>query len=108
MAVVSDYVTDHVVIVGYGAVGKRIDDILAKKGIHLVVVDHVVDHNREIVERFRKQGIHAVAGDAADPAVQIQAHIAGASVLIITAADVFSGYDKWWRQRRSSNHRLRC
>lgn len=30
-----------------------------------------------------------MAGDAADPAVLIQAHIAGASVLIITAADVF-------------------
>ena len=49
IAVTSNYVTNHVVIVGYGAVGKRVGDILAKKGIHLVVVDHVVDHNREIV-----------------------------------------------------------
>ncbi|SDY25533.1 YbaL family putative K(+) efflux transporter [Nitrosomonas sp. Nm33] len=83
LAVASNYVTNHVVIVGYGAVGKRIGEILAKKGIHFVVVDH----NREVVERLRKQGIHAVAGDATDPAVLIQAHIARASVLIITAAD---------------------
>lgn len=83
MAVASNYVTDHVVIVGYGAVGRRVSEILAQKEIHFVVADH----NREVVERLRKQGIHAVAGDAADPAVLIQAHIARASVLIITAAD---------------------
>lgn len=83
MAVASDYVTDHVVIVGYGAVGRRVSEILAEKGIRFVVADH----NREIVERLRKQGIHAVAGDAAEPVVLIQAHIARASVLIITAFD---------------------
>jgi monovalent cation:H+ antiporter-2, CPA2 family len=83
MAVASDYVTDHVVIVGYGAVGKRVGEILAKKGIHFVVADH----NREIIEQLRKQGIQAVAGDAGDPAVLIQAHIARASVLIVTAFD---------------------
>ncbi|SFM41262.1 YbaL family putative K(+) efflux transporter [Nitrosomonas communis] len=83
MAVASNYVTNHVVIVGYGAVGKRVSEILVKKEIHFVVADH----NREIVERLRKDGIHAVAGNAADPAVLIQAHISRASVLIITAAD---------------------
>ena len=83
MAVESNYVTNHVVIVGYGAVGKRISEMLAKKDIHFVVADH----NREIVERLRREGIHAVAGDAVEPAVLIQAHISRASVLIITAAD---------------------
>jgi CPA2 family monovalent cation:H+ antiporter-2 len=83
MAVASHYVTNHVVIVGYGAVGKRVSEMLAKKEIHFVVADH----NREIVERLRREGIHAVAGDAVEPAVLIQAHISRASVLIITAAD---------------------
>ncbi|WP_430232459.1 YbaL family putative K(+) efflux transporter [Nitrosomonas communis] len=83
MAVESNYVTNHVVIVGYGAVGKRVSEMLAKKDIHFVVADH----NREIVERLRRGGIHAVAGDAVEPAVLIQAHISRASVLIITAAD---------------------
>ncbi|SDW34571.1 YbaL family putative K(+) efflux transporter [Nitrosomonas communis] len=83
MAVESNYVTNHVVIVGYGAVGKRVSEMLAKKDIHFVVADH----NREIVERLRREGIHAVAGDAVEPAVLIQAHISRASVLIITAAD---------------------
>lgn len=83
MEVAADYVTDHVVIVGYGAVGKRVGEILAKKGIHFVVADH----NREIIEQLRKQGIQAVAGDAGDPAVLIQAHIARACALIVTAFD---------------------
>lgn len=83
MAVASNYVTNHVVIVGYGAVGKRVGEMLTKEEIHFVVADH----NREIVERLRREGIHAVAGDAVEPAVLIQAHISRASVLIITAAD---------------------
>lgn len=47
----------------------------------------MADHNREVVEQLRKQGIHAVAGDASDPAVLIQAHISRASILIVTACD---------------------
>jgi CPA2 family monovalent cation:H+ antiporter-2 len=38
----------------------------------------VAEQNRELVERLRKQGIAAVFGNAADPAVLIQAHIAEA------------------------------
>ena len=83
MAVASNYVTNHVVIVGYGAVGKRVGEMLTKEEIHFVVADH----NREIVVRLRREGIHAVAGDAVEPAVLIQVHISRASVLIITAAD---------------------
>ena len=40
------------------------------------------------MEQLRKHHAHAVAGDAADPAVLIQAHIARAGAMIITAADV--------------------
>lgn len=83
-SVASTHVTGHVVIVGYGAVGKRVSETLASQGTHYVVVDQ----NREIVEQLRKHHAHAVAGDAADPAVLIQAHIARAGAMIITAADV--------------------
>ncbi|MBK7353077.1 MAG: cation:proton antiporter [Nitrosomonas sp.] len=83
-SVASTHVTGHVVIVGYGAVGKRVGETLASKGTRYVVVDQ----NREIVEQLRKHHTHAVAGDAADPAVLIQAHIARANTMIITATDV--------------------
>jgi CPA2 family monovalent cation:H+ antiporter-2 len=43
----------------------------------------VVDQNRERVEELRAQGRPAVFGDAADPAVLIQAHIARAALLVV-------------------------
>ncbi len=77
--------TGHVVIVGYGRVGRRIVEILVGRGVPMVVADH----NREIVERLREQGIPAVSGDASDPAVLIQAHIARARMLVIATPDAF-------------------
>lgn len=81
--VTSSYVTSHVVLVGYGRVGERIGETLRKEGIPLVVAEQ----NRETVEGLRKRGIHAVAGDAAEPAVLIQAHIARAAMLVIAVPD---------------------
>jgi CPA2 family monovalent cation:H+ antiporter-2 len=36
---------------------------------------------------LRKRGTHAVAGDAAEPAVLIQAHVARAAMLVIAVPD---------------------
>ncbi len=75
----------QVVLVGYGRVGRMIADSLAERGIHFVVAEQ----NRERVEELRKRDIPAVAGNAADPAVLIQAHIARASLLVIATPDTF-------------------
>jgi CPA2 family monovalent cation:H+ antiporter-2 len=75
--------TGHVTLVGYGRVGRRLGEALAKNGISFVVAEE----NREIVEKLRESGIAAVSGDAADPAVLIQAHVARARLLVITATD---------------------
>ncbi|MEO8407310.1 MAG: YbaL family putative K(+) efflux transporter, partial [Oxalobacteraceae bacterium] len=77
--------TGQVVLVGYGRVGRRIAEILAGRGIHFVVAEQ----NRDIVEQLRKQGISAVAGNAAEPSVLIQAHIATATMLVIATPDTF-------------------
>src|SRR5690606_8556636 len=45
--------------------------------------------NRETVENLRKNNIPAVCGDAADPNVLIQAHIAKAGILIAATASTF-------------------
>jgi CPA2 family monovalent cation:H+ antiporter-2 len=75
--------TGHVTLVGYGRVGRRIGEALTRNGISFVVAEE----NREIVEKLRKTGVAAVSGDAADPAVLIQAHVARAHMLVITATD---------------------
>lgn len=77
------YLENQVVLVGYGRVGKRIAETLVSRKIPFVVAEQ----NREQVERLRQQGIPAVSGDAADPSVLIQAHIADAATLVITLPD---------------------
>ena len=72
-------------LVGYGRVGRRIADELNAHGIHFVVAEQ----NRELVEQLRRRGVPAVAGDAAEPAVLIQAHVARASMLVVATPDTF-------------------
>lgn len=84
-SVSSDYLTGHVLLVGYGRVGRRIAAALRERGLRLVVAEE----NRERVEALREQGIHAVAGDASEPAVLVQAHVARARVLVIAIPDTF-------------------
>jgi len=85
MSVPHEHLDGQVVLVGYGRVGRRIAEVLAKHGIPFVVAEQ----NREIVDQLRKDGIHAVAGNAGEPAVLIQAHIARAGMLVIATPDTF-------------------
>ena len=75
--------TGQVVLFGYGRVGKRIAQALAAQRIAFVVAEQ----NREFVEKRRSQGVPAVSGDATEPAVLIQAHIANAAMLVIATHD---------------------
>jgi len=80
------YLEGQVVLVGYGRVGKRIAKALSDSNIPYVVAEE----NREIVENLRKKGIPAVSGNASEPAVLIQAHIANASMLVIATPDTIN------------------
>lgn len=82
------YLEKQVVLVGYGRVGQRIADALDCQGIPYVVADQ----NRELVESLRNKGVAAVSGDAAEPSVLIQAHIADAAMLIIASPDPINVY----------------
>ena len=77
------YLSSQVVLVGYGRVGRRIAAALAAQGIPYVIADE----NREIVERLRAEGIAAVSGNASEPSVLIQAHIARARMLVIAVPE---------------------
>lgn len=69
-----------VVLVGHGRLGRGIAESLRECAIPFVVAEQ----NREEVDALRANGFLAVAGDAADPAVLIQAHIVRATALVIT------------------------
>ena len=77
------YLEGQVMLVGYGRVGRRVAKALDVRGIPYVVAEQ----NRELVEGLRKQGMVAVSGDASEPSVLIQAHIAEAAMLVIAAPD---------------------
>lgn len=75
--------TGHVVLVGYGRVGRRIAESLAAREIPLVVAEQ----NRELVEELRARNMSAVSGDAVQPEVLVQAHIANAGMLVVAVPD---------------------
>lgn len=78
------YLEGQVVLVGYGRVGRRIARSLDERGIPYVVAEQ----NRELVEDLRKQGKVAVSGNAAEPVVLVQAHIADAAMLVVAVPDL--------------------
>lgn len=83
MSTDSKYLKNQVVLVGFGRVGRRVADQLKALDIPFVVAEQ----NREQVEHLRDNGFAAVAGNAADPAVLVQAHIMHARMLVIATPD---------------------
>ncbi|RZL65830.1 MAG: Kef family K(+) transporter [Variovorax sp.] len=86
MSTEARYLSRQVVLVGYGRVGRRIAAELTARDIPFVVAEQ----NRELVESLRAQGMAAVWGDAAEPVVLIQAHIARAKVLVVATPDTLN------------------
>ncbi|HSH72199.1 MAG TPA: YbaL family putative K(+) efflux transporter [Methylophilaceae bacterium] len=86
MTVEEAYLSRQVVLVGYGRVGRRIAESLTEHKIPYVVAEQ----NRDIVKKLRARDIPAVSGDASEPAVLIQAHIAKAGMLVIATPDTIS------------------
>lgn len=77
------YLSRQVVLVGWGRVGRELARGLQEDGVPFVVAEQ----NRELVERLRAEGIPAVFGDASQPEVLIQAHVARARMLVIATPD---------------------
>jgi CPA2 family monovalent cation:H+ antiporter-2 len=77
------YLSHQVVLVGHGRVGRKLAQALAAHRIPFVVAEQ----NRGIVEQLRAAGIPAVFGDAAQPEVLVQAHVARARMLVIATPD---------------------
>lgn len=77
---------DHVVLVGYGRVGRVLAEQLAARGVPFVVVET----QRDQVEALRARGQPAVLGDAQLPEVLVQAHLHHARLLVVAAPDLLA------------------
>jgi CPA2 family monovalent cation:H+ antiporter-2 len=77
------YLARQVVLVGYGRVGRKLAEALLAHRVPFVVVEQ----NRGLVEQLRASGMPAVAGDAAQAEVLVQAHVARARMLVIATPD---------------------
>ena len=81
-----NYLSEQVVLVGYGRVGRRIIKILHKNRIPFVAVEK----NPEFTKSLRTKKILAVCGDASESEVLIQAHIAHAGILVIASPNAYA------------------
>ncbi|MEO8299666.1 MAG: YbaL family putative K(+) efflux transporter [Burkholderiales bacterium] len=77
------FLARQVVLVGHGRIGRRVAAALRQRQQPFVVAER----SREQVAALRAAGIAAVLGDAAEPAVLIQAHVARAHTLVVTPRD---------------------
>jgi CPA2 family monovalent cation:H+ antiporter-2 len=79
--------TDHVVLVGHGRVGRFIIGASASSGIPFLVIED----DAEAAEDMRKQGGEAITGNAADPEVLAATNLAQARCLLVAIPDAFEG-----------------
>lgn len=77
----------HVVLVGYGRVGRYVSDGLKKAGIS----QFVIEDNGDAVARLKTEGIESVAGNAVDPEVIRAANLPAARCLLVAIPDAFEG-----------------
>jgi CPA2 family monovalent cation:H+ antiporter-2 len=76
---------DHVVLVGYGRVGREIGRTLKEGNIPFVVIEQ----NAERVAKLRGQGVAAIRGDASIEGVIAHASLPGARMLVAAIPDAF-------------------
>jgi K+:H+ antiporter len=79
--------TDHVVLVGHGRVGKFVTRALRERGTPL----YVIEDNKDDVADMKEHGIEAVTGNGADPEVIQSANLPEARCLLVAIPDAFEG-----------------
>ncbi|MBN1451799.1 MAG: cation:proton antiporter [Anaerolineales bacterium] len=80
---IEEIIDNHVVIVGYGRVGRNIVSLLGQMGIPHLVVD--ADAGR--IEELDRQGISSLFGDAANSEVLTHAGLRRARALVVAGPD---------------------
>jgi CPA2 family monovalent cation:H+ antiporter-2 len=76
------YPTHHVVIVGYGPVGRTLGDLLREHELEATFIEL----NHETVERLHRQGFRAIYGDASQREILRRAGVTDSGSLIFAAS----------------------
>lgn len=79
--------TDHVVLIGHGRVGRFVSKVLRERGTPLYIIEDDTDD----VAALKSQGIEALKGNAADPEVIQSANLGEARCLLVAIPDAFEG-----------------
>jgi CPA2 family monovalent cation:H+ antiporter-2 len=77
--------TGHVVVAGYGRVGRLVGESLHERGDAVLVLEE----EKEKIEMLREHGIEAIVGNAAQDDVLEAANLAHARALVVTVPDAF-------------------
>jgi CPA2 family monovalent cation:H+ antiporter-2 len=75
----------HVVLIGYGRVGRRIGDAMTRTGIPFIAVDR----DRVAIDNLRARGVPAIYGDAARPGILDHVNLVSARLLVVTSPDLY-------------------
>lgn len=89
---------DHVVVIGYGRVGRSLVTGLRAQGARIVVVEQ----DMHLVQELRSQGIPAVYGDASYPVVLAAAHPERARLVAVALPDSGATHDAVLTVRRAN------
>ena len=76
---------NHVILIGYGRVGRMVGDALLRSGDPFIAIDQ----DRRTVEAMRMLGVNAVFGDATRPATLTMALPELARLVVITTRDPY-------------------
>ena len=81
--IAGDVPRDHVVLCGYGRVGRLLASELDKQGIQYLVVDW----DRGLIEELHRRGIAAFHGDVLEHGTLKQMHLDTARLLVVAMSD---------------------
>jgi CPA2 family monovalent cation:H+ antiporter-2 len=79
--------TNHVVLIGYGRVGRIVSNGLKDKQVPLVIIEEI----RPTAVQAREGGFEVIHGNATDPQIMQAANLANARCLLVAIPDAFEG-----------------
>jgi CPA2 family monovalent cation:H+ antiporter-2 len=81
--VIPETLTDHVVIIGYGRIGRHLVTVLRQLSVPVLVIEMEMEQ----IDALNAEGIATLYGDAANSEVITHAHLSQARALVVTVPE---------------------